>query len=213
MHRRTAWLALLWTLFALYPNPTLLFTAIKHAWSPVIDPDAVRQLAATLPDDPRAIEAAVNSTLVPYAVPWQTYGVPWYFPTTQEVLAAGQADCQGRAVVLASLLRAKGIPATLVGSFDHLWVDYPGKHATPLESKAVVIAAQQPDGSYKLQWPQLVAWRQSWEIERAYFWDAMPIGRRLLLVVGWGVIFGLSKLPRQRLSGVARSTGSQQAAA
>ena len=212
MHRRTVWLVLVWTLFVLYPNPYLLFVSIGQAWSPVIDPDAVRELAATLPDDPRALEAVVNSTLVPYAVPWQTYGIPWYFPTTREVLEAGQGDCQGRAVVLASLLRAKGIPATLVGSFDHLWVDYPDKHATRLENQAVAIAAQAPDGSYKLRWPELVAWRESWEIERSYFWDAMPVGRRILLVVGWGAIFALHS-PLGQLVGVLRSLRRRPATA
>lgn len=184
MPRRTI-LLLLWTLFALYPNPLRLVAAIQYAWRPVIDPAAVQDLAAKLPNDPRLIEAAVLNKLVPYEVPWQTYGVPWYFPTTSEALAKGRGDCQARAVVLASLLQAKGIPAKLVGSFDHLWVDYPGKSANRLENKAIAIAAQQPDGSYKMRWPQLVEWEQSWAIERAYFWDTMPRWRWWLLVVGW----------------------------
>ncbi len=213
MHRRTPWLAFLWTLFVLYPNPTALFVSIPQAWSPVIDPEAVQELAATLPDDPRAIEAAVNSSIVPYAVPWQTYGVPWYFPTTREVLAAGRGDCQGRAVVLASLLRVKGVPATLVGSFDHLWVDYPGKHANALENQAVAIAAQQPDGSYQMRWPQLMQWRESWAIERAYFLDAMPWGRRLLLVAGWLVLGALSTRSVRRLFETLRTIAHRPATA
>jgi len=188
MLRRTVGLLLLWTFFVLYPNPTYLLVSIPRAWSPVIDPAAVRDVAATLPDDPRAIEAAVNTTLVPYAVPWQSYGVPWYFPTPAEVLARGQGDCQARAVVLASLLEAKGFPATLVGSFDHLWVDYPGKHANTLENNAVVVVAQQPNGSYRFQLPEFFDWKASWQIEREYFWDHMPYTRFWLLLLGWAAI-------------------------
>jgi hypothetical protein len=179
---------LLWTLIVLYPNPLMLYTSAQRAWSPPIDPDVVRHLAATLPDDPRLIEAAVNTTLVPYAVPWQTHGVPWYFPNAAEVLEQGQGDCQGRAVVLASILQAKGIPARFVGSFDHLWVDYPGKHANALENSAAAIATQQADGTYHFDWPQIVDWQASWEIERAYFWDTMPAWRCWLLFAGWLLI-------------------------
>jgi hypothetical protein len=186
MRRRVT--LLLWTLIVLYPSPFMLYISAQRAWSPPIEPQAVRYLAATLPNDPRAIEAAVNTTLVPYAVPWQTYGVPWYFPSAAEVLEQGQGDCQARAVLLASILRSKGIPSRFVGSFDHLWVDYPGKHATALENAASALATQQADGSYHFNWPQLVDWQTSWEIERAYFWDMMPAWRCWLLLGGWLLI-------------------------
>ncbi len=75
-----AMLALLWTLIVLYPDPRLLITSIARAWNPVIEPSGVRELAAGLPDDPRAIETIVTTELIAYATPWQTYGVPWYFP-------------------------------------------------------------------------------------------------------------------------------------
>jgi hypothetical protein len=179
------WGTLLWTLLVLYPNPFMLYISAQRAWSPPIDSQAVRHLAATLPDDPRAIEAAINTTLVPYAVPWETQGVPWYFPDVAEVLEIGQGDCQGRAVVLASILQAKGIPYRFVGSFDHLWVDYPKKRVTKLESTNAAVVTQQPDRSYHFKWPQLVDWQQSWEIERAYFWDKMPAWRCWLLLGGW----------------------------
>jgi hypothetical protein len=104
------------------------------------------------------------------------------------VLEQGRGDCQARAVVLASILHAKGIPARFVGSFDHLWVDYPGKRPTALENAASAVATQQADGSYRFKWPQLVDWRKSWDIERGYFWDAMPAWRSWLLLSGWLLI-------------------------
>lgn len=207
MSRRIA--LLLWTLIALYPNPFMLFESARRAWSPPVDPQAVRQLAATLPDDPRAIETAVNSWLVPYAVPWQTYGVPWYFPTAAEVLRDGQGDCEARAVVFASILRAKGIPARFVGSFDHLWVEYPGKHGTGLEAAESAMVVQQPDGGYHLRWPSLVDLRTSWRIEREYFWDAMPAWRGWLLLGGW-LLIGLGRRERIRRFGAAVCARSGQ---
>ena len=79
---------------------------------------------------------------VPYAYDWQSAGVPWYFPTTAEALRAGRGDCESRAVVLASILTAKGIPNELRLSFDHIWVDYPGKQANALENAGVQFAGR-----------------------------------------------------------------------
>ncbi len=158
--RMTIWI-LLWTLLTLYPSPLKLAVSLQRAWAPPVDPTAVHDLAAGLPDDPKLIEAAVNGSIVPYAVPWQTYGVPWYFPTAAEVLAAGQGDCQARAVVLASLLRAKGVPSTFVGSLDHLWVNYPGKQPTALENMHVALAKQEGDNTYRFSWPTSIDWQQS----------------------------------------------------
>lgn len=200
MPRRVPWLVLLWTMLVLYPNPVRLVVSIPNAWNPVVDPEAMKELAAKLPDDPAQIEAAVESFVVPYAVPWQTYGVPWYFPTPREVLARGEGDCQARAVVLASILKAKGIPARFVGSFDHMWVEYPKKQENVLERADIAIAAQQPDGRYQFRWPKLIEWQRSWEIERAYFWDQMPQYRLWLLLGGW-IVIGFRR--RLRLAGAA----------
>jgi hypothetical protein len=206
MRRRlsTTGLLLVWTLLALYPNPLLLGRAIQQSWTPVIDADAVRDLAATLPDDPRAIEQAVLTEIVPYGVPWEVYGVPWYFPTPQEVLATGRSDCQGRAVMLASLLKAKGIPFTLSASFDHIWVDYPGKNPTPIENPRVAIAQKAPDADYGFRLPADWNLKQSWDIEWDYFVAPAPGWRLILLALGWLVI-----LQRRRLLGLIRRRFAQ----
>ena len=190
MRRRLATAALLalWTLLVLYPNPLLLARSITQSWTPVIDPAAVRALAATLPDDPAAIEQAVLTRIVPYAVPWDVYGVPWYYPTPAEVLAAGRSDCEGRAVVLASLLAAKGIPFSFSASFDHIWIDYPGKHPNASENPAVALAQKAPTATYWLHWPQEWDLRHSWDVESAYFLAPMPGWRWAILIAGWVAI-------------------------
>lgn len=187
---------LVWTVLVLYPDPQLLLRAARHAWSPPIAPEAVAHLAARLPDDPRFIEHYVTTELVRYSVPWDTHGVPWYFPNVPEVLARGSGDCQAQAIVLASLLRAKGIPARLVGSFDHLWVEYPDKQPNRYENAAVAVAAQSDDGGYRFRWPE-IDWRETWELERSYFWDPMPWSRLWLLVAGWALILAAPLIGRR----------------
>ena len=113
---------------------------MRNILRPRVDPQAVAALARRLPDDPKAIEAYVLERQVPYAYDWQSAGVPWYFPTTSEAVRAGRGDCESRALVLASILTAKGIPNELRMSFDHIWVDYPGKTANALENPGVQLA-------------------------------------------------------------------------
>lgn len=172
-----------WVLVVLYPNPALLARSVSHALNPRVDPDAVRLWAEALPDDPASIERQVLDRYVPYAVPWQTHGVPWYFPTTGEVVAQGRGDCQARMLVLASILEAKGLPYRLRASFDHIWVEYPQKQPNALENGAIAIM---DDG--RLRVPEQWDWRESYRIEKDYFWDTMPTGRKLLLFGGLGLI-------------------------
>jgi hypothetical protein len=172
-------IALLWILLTLYPNPLLLARSIGHAINPPVDPVAVKAWADELPSDPAYIEQQVLDRFVPYAVPWQSFGVPWYYPTTSEVVAMGKGDCQARMLVLASILKAKGIPYRLEASLDHIWVDYPGKQSNELENGELALLQ---DG--KLQLPERWDWQQSYRIEKDYFWDTMPLERKLLLFGG-----------------------------
>ncbi len=57
---------------------------------------------------------------------WTVYGLPWYFPTVRRSSPNGW-DCQAEAILTASIFKAKDLPYTLRYSFDHVWVDYPGK--------------------------------------------------------------------------------------
>lgn len=181
----------LWIVLVLYPNPALLVRAIANANNPRIDPEAVRGWAAELPDDPAYIERQVLERYVPYSVPWQTLGVPWYFPTTAEVVATGSGDCQARMLVLASILEAKRTPYKLQASFDHIWVEYARKQPNALENGAVAIM---DDG--RLQVPAAWDWRETYRIEREYFWDYMPPGRKLLLFGGLSLLFFRRRIAR-----------------
>ncbi len=186
MMRRVRFLPLyfLWALFALYPNPTLLARSVPQGWDPQVDPIAVAAWADELPNDPVHIERQVLDRYVQYSVPWQSYGVPWYFPSTREVVARGSGDCQARALVLASILERKGIPYRLEASFDHIWVWYPKKAPNAMENRSIALLTNNGGGS-EFHVPEQWDWRESWRIEREYFWDAMPMGRKILLFGGF----------------------------
>jgi hypothetical protein len=183
--------ACLFVLFVLYPNPLMLGRSIDHTVHPDVDPQAVQAVAATLPNDPRLIEKAVLTRIVPYSYDWQTSGVPWYFPTTEEALKSGRGDCESRALVLASILDAKGIPYHLRMSFDHIWVDYPGKQANAIENNSVVLVDQKG-----WHWPKQIDPRQELSDQIAFYWTPMPPLRKTILLVGLVLIIGANGLAR-----------------
>lgn len=88
----------------------------------------VRERVSANADD-AAVRAAVERVVyerIGYAWDWDLWGVVDYLPTVKEVLSAGREDCDGRAVVAASLLRRLGVEAWLASDFLHVWVVTPG---------------------------------------------------------------------------------------
>lgn len=191
------WLAAVWFVVVLYPDPSVIIGSVRQTVHPNIDPNAVRALAARLPNNPRVIEAAVLNKIVPYAHDWQWSGVPWYFPTTAQVLQAGRGNCQGRAIVLASILKAKGIPFQLRMSLDHIWVQYPGKHANALENNNLLFAVSRR-GHFVLQWPKNFHLGAEIDAQIGQYWTPMPPLRKVLLLGGLAVITLLNAVSRWR---------------
>ena len=122
-------LVIVWILLVLYPNPWRLVTGVERILDPHTDPAAVASLAQNMPSDPTLIEKEVDE-LIPYSYDWETYGMPWYCPSVREILEKGEGDCKAQALVLSSILEAKGIPNRIVWSLEHVWVDYPDKEET-----------------------------------------------------------------------------------
>jgi len=204
--RVLAFLFLSWILVVLYPDPTVLVRSVRNTVSPRVDPRAVAALAARLPDDPRRIEAYVLEHQVPYAYDWQTAGVPWYFPTTAEALRCGRGDCESRALILASILTAKGIPNELRVSLDHIWVDYPGKMANALENPALELAGRR-DGRFFLHWPARFSLRQELADQLAMYWTPAPAARV------WSLLAGLSLIALWNTAAGLAAGGRRSAAA
>jgi transglutaminase-like putative cysteine protease len=161
-----------------YPRPRLLVRTVLNAVRPDIDAEAVEALAAGLSDDPEALRAEVLSTSVPYERDWAVFGVPYYFPTLAEVLENGRGDCKSQVLVLASLLRAKGVPFRLLASLDHVWAEYPGKTPTVMEDPAVALAEYR-DGRWRPLRPQRLRPRAHLAASVDEYWRGASQGRRL----------------------------------
>jgi hypothetical protein len=193
--RALVFVVLAWVLVMLYPDPGMLVRSIRNTIDPQIDPAAVSALAARLPDDPRAVEAYVLDHQVPYAYDWQSSGVPWYSATTAEALRAGRGDCESRAVVLASILTAKGIPNELRVSLDHIWVEYPGKQANAIENPGVQFAGTE-DGRFFLRWPAEFELQQEISDQIAIHWTPAPAWRLAVLFAGLSLLLLWNALAR-----------------
>jgi len=118
-----------------FPYPTRLVRHVSRWCNPnaLIEPHApaieplVGELLSKLPAGPPSWDtlAFVERFVylhVPYEWDWNTWGMADYIPTVAEVIAQGREDCDGRAVLDASLLERIGVPSRLVTDFTHVWV-------------------------------------------------------------------------------------------
>ena len=106
-------LVIVWIGAVVYPNPRPFIESISRLKHPPVDGEAAAALAAQLPNDYKAVEDFVAG-YVPWKPAWTVYRLPWYFPTVQEVIRDQAGDCQAQALLMASILEAKGMPYTLM---------------------------------------------------------------------------------------------------
>jgi hypothetical protein len=201
-----------WAIFGLaylvvcFPYPRLLVAHLRHWSDPnaLIEPHApaLQPWVADLRElwnpqmPPRKTLALVERFVyerVPYDWDWNTWGMVDYLPTVDEVIRMGREDCDGRAVIAASLLRNLGIDARLVTDFAHVWVSTPaGQTMGPGKVKTVEVAEDgvRFDPSGLLQIP----------LAFGYGIAVFPLSRELiLLVVFWGLLLGAGGWPRTAL--------------
>jgi hypothetical protein len=137
--RRTAAKSLLLAavlLFVLYPNPVLFVRQLGHyldtesliqpsfAAMPEINREIDQLLATNTPalTEFKAIERYVYRR-IPYQYDWHGWWNLDYWPTAAEVWDRKHEDCDGRAVLAASILRSRGYAeARLVANLQHVWV-------------------------------------------------------------------------------------------
>ncbi|HUU84113.1 MAG TPA: transglutaminase-like domain-containing protein [Phycisphaerae bacterium] len=147
------WLLFGATLFLIsFPDPRLFVRHVQHWQDPnaLIDPDLAalqpwvaevkRQLKPEM--EPRKALKTVERFVykkVPYRFDWETWGSADYLPTLAEVLDKGKEDCDGQAVVAASILQNLGYRAELVTDFAHVWVKTDkGETMQPGKRKSVI---------------------------------------------------------------------------
>ena len=159
-HLRLGWrwfvkLALFGTvvLFTLYPHPVLLVREIQHLSDveSLIQPDLPeiaemsRAITAQLKPDVtrkeeiRAVERYVYEH-IRYEYDWFNWGNLDYWPTAKEAIDRQREDCDGQAIVAASVLRARGFKtAHVVANLQHCWVAVDGAE----------LMGPQPDKNFK----------------------------------------------------------------
>lgn len=123
---------------------------------------------------------------IPYAFDWETWGVMDYLPTVDEVLAQGREDCDGRAVVAASLLRRLGHHAWLVTDLQHMWVvarDETGAEPVEVElmspgAGAKTVAADET-GTHVAVSPALI---ENLARSLTFGISVFPLGRELIIL-------------------------------
>lgn len=170
--------------------------------TPPVDAPAVAAIAATLPDNYMLIED-FSLDYVDYRSAWSVYGLPWYFPTVNEVLRDHAGDCQARALLAASIFEAKGTPYTLRYSFDHVWVDYPGKFPPAIEDPATSFVADSGKG-WLAKLPSRIPLWSIIKVRVGYHWTPMPLLQKIMtllgtvLIIGWGRSRGCNGCPRGR---------------
>lgn len=177
-----------WTLFAMYPNPAVFVRNIQRYRKLPLDPRIEQRMGWDLPPNAAGIEFFVNSLILP-TPDWETYRVPWYVPTAAEAARATHGDCETKAVLLASLLAGKKLPYEIRASFNHIWVDYPGRKAQPGES-AETAYLQGKGPRLHLRWPGRLAWGEFLHAQQQQLWSPMPPLRKLiwLLGLGWALV-------------------------
>jgi hypothetical protein len=123
-------------LFVLYPNPVLFVEQLRH----YVGVEALiqsnfsemtminREIDALLPADAtRENEFKVIQRYVyqhiRYEYDWENWGNIDYWPPAEQVWQRKKEDCDGQAILAASILRSRGfVTAKLVGNFRHIWV-------------------------------------------------------------------------------------------
>jgi hypothetical protein len=179
-------LVVVWIGAVVYPDPRPFFQSVSRLRHPPVDGQAAAGIADQLPDDYKAVEGFV-ADYVPWKPAWTVYNLPWYFPTVTEVIRDRAGDCQAQALLMASVLEAKGMPYTLMYSFDHVWVDYPGRVVTTLEDPATSFVSDKGKG-WLASLPDKFPIGTIIKVRVAYHWTPMPFLQKFLLLAGALVI-------------------------
>lgn len=182
----------------LYPRFWLLPTWIERLrnMNTVIDPadpglaplEAIVRGRVRADAPPQQVLGVVQQVVyekIPYAWDWDTWGVMDYLPSVRETLALGREDCDGRAVVAASLLRRLGHEAWLVSDFTHTWVETT-KGETMSPGRAAKALVARPGAATSVAWDVQIV--QSYARAVSYGLGVFPLPRLMLITAALCVV-------------------------
>lgn len=152
---------------------------------------------------PRAVQEAVQAFVyekVKYRWDWEVWGAADYMPTVEEMfeLAAGNdagevhEDCDGRAVMAASLMRRLGYEAHIVTDLRHVWVTTPqGEWMGPGGRKTVVSSPQGNRLDLRTAWSNV-------PISLSFGVSVFPLSRELVILAAAYVLMLHRSIPRRQ---------------
>lgn len=134
---------------------------------------------------------------VHYEWDWNLWGSADYMPTVGEMFARAKVeggpvreDCDGRAVMAASLMKRLGYNPSLVTDLRHVWVETPeGAWMGPGEAKTMVVTSQETKVHYSTA-------ARNFAIGLSYGIAVFPLGRELIILLTAFIL-----LLRRRTSG------------
>jgi len=175
-----------------YLDPNSLINPNSAALGPMINEfETERQPDWTKTELMNHIESFVYHK-IPYAYDWNLWVNVDYRPTVEETIKKGKEDCDGRAIVAASMLQRYGFDATLVGNFQHIWVKTNiGETMGPEKNTLVQYTAE---GGRKFNWSGL----RDLPDEFCYDVSVFPLWRELIITLGaWLLLVGRNVRLRQ----------------
>lgn len=200
-------------LAVLYPNPGLGYRQLRHFldFETMIEVDMPGMgeinaaIDASLPAGfSREVElAAVEKFVyeqVEYEYDWNNWLNVDYWPTAREVWERKREDCDGRAVLAVSILRARGYAdARLTGNFQHIWAEAGGRELMgPLKEKSFV-AETDRDG-VSVTRVSLPSFAENLEVLALHI-RVFPVFRNLLLFILPLLILILPRWDRNHYAG------------
>jgi len=174
------WVDLLPAQIHRYMNPNGLVDPSSELQPLVDEFEMERQPDWTRQELMNHIEAFVYRKIT-YARDWNIWGNIDYFPTVREAVKKGREDCDGRAIVAASMLQRYGFDAELMGNFDHIWVKTDiGETMSPGDH----VFVQFTDEGRKLNWSAL------WDAPNDFCHGVaiFPLWRELIIVLGFWLL-------------------------
>jgi|CXWL01.1.fsa_nt_gi hypothetical protein len=121
---------------------------------------------------------------VHYKWDWDVWGLADYMPTVTEMFDESRLgdgvvyeDCDGRAVMAASLMKRLGHQASLVTDFRHVWVVTPeGAYMGPGDDKSLVSTST----GNRIDWSTLAS---NIPMSLSYGMAVFPLGRELIIAI------------------------------
>lgn len=164
-------LYLIFFLFVLFPNPSLVFEQISaYLNTETLFETTFPEMAtinaridSLLPENPtfqdeyKAIVRFVYNN-IHYEFDWDNWANSEYWPSASKVWRRGREDCDGQAILAVAIFRSRGYKnADIVGSMQHLWIRVNGKELMGPDTEKLVIVQ---DGKKHFHLP---SWRYTLE--------------------------------------------------